>query len=57
LNEPKSDIATDIAPSDSHQITSFKKLTHTVFYALFTYVHGFGQKNYLSPMGFGNQHN
>jgi hypothetical protein len=49
--------ATDIAPSDSHQITSFKMLTYTVFHVLFSYVHGFGQKNYLSLIGFGNKHN
>jgi len=36
--------ATDIAPSDSYQITSFKMLTYTVFYVLFSHVHGFEQK-------------
>jgi len=40
-----------------NQITSFKMLTYTVFNVLFSYVHGFGQKNYLSPIGFGNKHN
>jgi hypothetical protein len=49
--------ATDIAPSGSHQITSFKMLTYTVFHVLFSYVHGFGQINYLSLIGFGNKHN
>jgi hypothetical protein len=49
--------ATDIAPSDSYQITSFKMLTYTGFCVLFSYVHGFGQKKYSSPIGFGNKHN
>jgi hypothetical protein len=48
--------ATDIAPSNSHQIISFKILTYTVFYVLFGHAHGFGQKNYLSPIGLGNKH-
>ena len=32
-------------------------LTYTIFCVLFSYVYGFGQKNYLSPIGFGNKHN
>jgi hypothetical protein len=40
-----------------NQITSFKMLTYTAFHVLFSYVHGFGQKKYLSPIGFGNKHN
>jgi len=38
---------TDIAPSDSHQITSFKVLTYTVFYVLFSHVHGFEKKKII----------
>jgi hypothetical protein len=45
LNEPKQMFATDIAPSNSHQNISFKILTYTVFYVLFSHAHGFGNKH------------
>jgi hypothetical protein len=32
-------------------------LTYTVFQVLFSHANGFGQKNYLSPISFGNKHN
>jgi hypothetical protein len=49
--------ATSISPSNSNQITSFKMLFYTVLQVLFSYVYGFGPKNYLSTSDLRKQHN
>ena len=39
-----------------HQITSFKILFYTVLRVLFSYIHGFGPKKYLSTSDFRKKH-
>jgi hypothetical protein len=47
--------ATDIAPSNSYQIISFKMLTYTDFHVLFSHAHNFGPKRLFKPYRFWQQ--
>ena len=49
--------ATIISASNPDQITTFKMLSYTVLQVLFSYVHGFGPKKYLSTSDFRKKHN
>src|ERR1700683_1551579 len=49
--------ATSISPSNSNQITAFKILSYTVLQVLFSCVHGFGPKKYLSTLDLRKWHN